>query len=342
MPELDEVRSRHRTEANPFETLRNIAGGYALPRCLHIVADFGVADALDETPRTARELAGSVGADADALSRMMRLLSAHGVFETRDDDRFAHSPASRLLRTDHPQSMRALARMFGLSINWNSYGSAAHTLRTGRAALEDAYPDGFFAHFAKSPEESAVFNGAMAAKAQGQVTAIVDAYDFSRFERIGDVGGGRGHLLQAVLATAPKAHGVLVDLPHVVADAREIATERLTLQAADFFKDPLPRCDVYLLMEVVHDWGDTESLAIFQAVRRAAAPGAKLLVIESIVPDDPGPHWSKTLDVHMLILLGGRQRTRPEYEALLDRAGFSLRREIPTFADISILESEAI
>jgi len=327
------------TGTNPFETIKAIASGYAIPRCLHVVADLGVADHLDETPRSAADLARAVGADADALERVMRLLAAHGVFEMRGET-FVHSPASRLLRTDNPQSMRALARMFGLPVNWNSYGALEHTVRTGRPAVEKVLPDGFWKYFADRPEESAIFNGAMAGKFQGQVAGILAAYDFSRFKKIADIGGGRGHLLRAVLDAAPGAKGILFDLPHVIEDARGIASDRMTLQPGDFFKDRLPASDAYLIMEVIHDWDDESSTAILKAIRMSAPPHATLLMIESIIPDDPGPHWAKTLDVHMLTLLGGRQRTRPEYEALLGGAGFSLRREIPTRSDVSILEAE--
>ncbi len=325
-------------QLSPFQLLREMASGYALPRCLHVVSDLGVADKLDDKPRSAAELAKEVGADPDALGRVLRLLAANGVFEMKGD-KFGHSPASRLLRSDHPQSVRALARMFGLPINWSAYAELEHTVRTGRPALEKVLPEGFWSYFAARPEESAIFNGAMAGKAQGQVAGIMAAYDFSGYKRIGDIGGGRGHLLQAALASAPKAQGVLFDLPHVIEDARGLASDRLTLQAGDFFKDRLPTCDLYMIMEVIHDWGDTESAAILKAVRQAAPPNATLLLLESIVPDDPGPDWAKTLDVHMLTLLGGRQRTRPEYEELLGRAGFALKREISTFADISILEA---
>lgn len=323
---------------NPFHTLVEIAGGYVLPRCLHVVADLGVADVLDETPRTAADLAASVGAHPDALGRVMRLLSAHGVFESQGD-KFRHSPASQLLRADHPQSMRAFARMFGSSINWAIYGALEHSVRTGLPAADQVVPGGFWAYRAEHPEENGIFNAAMAAKAQGQVAAIVAAYDFSRFGLIADIGGGRGHLLRAVLESAPTAKGVLFDLPHVIEEAAGVASERLTLQAGDFFKGAMPVCDAYLMMEVIHDWGDEEALAILKAIRRAASSHAKLLLIEQIIPNDPGPHWSKTLDVHTLALVGGRQRTRQEYEALFDGAGFSFEREIDTGADISILEA---
>ncbi len=326
------------TQPNPVSTLLQIAGGYCLPACLHVAANLGVADALEETPRTAAELAAVVGAHPGALTRVLQLLSAHGVFE-RDGDTFHHSPASRMLRTDHPQSMRAVARMFGLPVLWTVFGAFEHTVRTGRPASEKVLPGGLWAYLAEHPEEGGIFNAAMVGKAHGQVAAVVAAYDFTAFRVIGDIGGGRGHLLQAVLDQAPSARGVLFDQPHVIQEVAGLASDRLTLQAGDFFSNPLPACDAYLVMEVIHDWDDAESISILKAIRSAAPPGAKLLLIEQMVPDDPGPHWSKTLDIHMLTLIGGRQRTRQEYAALLAEAGFSLERQIDTPADISILES---
>jgi hypothetical protein len=324
--------------ANPVSTLVQIAGGYCLPRCLHAVADLGVADALDSSPRTAAELAGAVGADLDALGRVLRLLSAHGVFELRGDG-VHHTAASRLLRTDHPQSLRAFVRLFGLPFAWSIFGAMGHSLRTGHPAAEKALPEGVWTYCAEHADEATIFNMAMAAKAQAHIAEIITAYDFSGFCRIGDIGGGRGHLLRAVLAAVPTATGVLFDVPKVVEEAASLGSERLTFQAGDFFKGALPVCDAYLVMEVIHDWNDADSVAILKAIRRAAPPRAKLLLIEQIVPDNSGPHWSKMLDIHMLALLGGRQRTRPEYEDLFARAGFAFTREIATRADISILEA---
>ena len=323
-------------ESNPFDRLQQMAAGYCLPRCLHVVADLGVADALDETPRTAADLGASVGAHPDALGRVLRLLAAHGVFEMQGD-MFRHSPASRLLRTDHPQSMRAFAQMNGLPVFWATYEALEHSVRTGLPAASKVFPEGFWAYFAQHPEEGRVFNAAMAARAQGVVAGILASYDFSRFERIGDIGGGSGHLLRAIIDASPNTEGVLFDLPHVIEGA-DVASERLTLQGGDFFRDTLPSCDAYLLMEIIHDWADEESVAILQAVQRAAPSHAKVLLIERLVPDDPGPDWSKMLDIHMLALFGGRQRTRQEYEALLTKSGFVLLRDIDTRAGISILE----
>jgi len=177
------------------------------------------------------------------------------------------------------------------------------------------------------------------AKAHAHIAGILGAYDFSAFKVIGDIGGGRGHLLSALLERVPTATGVLFDLPHVVEDKAGAASPRMTRQAGDFFKDALPVCDAYVVMEVIHDWSDTESIAILKAIRRAAPSHAKLLLIEEMVPDDPGPHWAKVLDIHMLALIGGKQRTRREYEALFDASGFKFNGEIDTGAGISILEA---
>ncbi len=325
-------------EPSPFETLRQIAGGYCLSRGLHVVANLAVADKLDETPRTAAELAMSVGAHPEALGRVLRLLSAHGVFESRDG-KFRHSPASRMLRTDHPQSMRDYVRMFGLPPFWAAFGEMEQSVRTGLPAGDKISAGGLWAYLAHHPEANAIFNATMVTKARAQIAGVLAAYDFSEFKRIGDIGGGRGHLLSAVLERVPTAKGVLFDLPHVVEGEAGPPSPRLTRQAGDFFKDELPACDAYLVMEVIHDWSDAESVSILKAIRRAAPSHAKLLLIEEMVPDDPGPAWSKVLDIHMLTLIGGKQRTRREYEALFDAAGFGFKREIDTGAGISILEA---
>ncbi|MGH8224702.1 MAG: methyltransferase [Gammaproteobacteria bacterium] len=329
------------TEPNPFDTLQQVAGGYCVSRCLHVIAELGVADCIGETPCTTPELAGEVGADPDALGRALRLLSTHGLFEARGDA-FGHSPASRLLRSDHPQSMRNFARMIGLPINWAIYGALEHSLRTGRPATEQVLPDGYWNHFEAQPQDGRVFNAAMEAKAHGQIAGVIAAYDFDGFATVGDIGGGRGHLLRAVLDSAPRARGVLFDLSRVIEETAAVASERLTLQAGDFFRDALPACDLYLMMDIIHDWGDKEALAILKAIRRDAPTGARLLLIETMLSDDPGPDWAKMLDVHMLVLLGGRQRTRHEYAELLKQSNFAFRREIDTRAGISIVEAEIV
>jgi len=328
------------SEIDPFETLRQISGGYCLSRSIHVLAELNVADALGDEALSAAELAKTVGADADALFRVLRLACAHGVFEQVGDS-FRHSPASRMLCSDHPQSMRAFVRMFGLAVNWDAYRELEYSVRSGQRATERTLPDGLWHYLGQHEEANNIFNATMLAKAQGQIPAILACYNFSRFELIGDIAGGRGHLLSAILDAAPHTKGILFDLPHVVKQASGLASSRLTLQSGDFFRDVLPSCDAYLLMEIIHDWPDKKAVAILKAVRQAAPTEATLLLIEAIVPAGPEPDWSKMLDIHMLTLLGGKQRTLREYQTLLEQSGFMFQREIDTGAGISIIEALA-
>jgi hypothetical protein len=323
--------------SNPVNTLLQVAAGFWLARCLHSTANLGVADALGDTPQSAAALAEATGADGPALDRVLRLLSAYGVFD-RSNGLIAHTPASRLLRSDHPQSLRSLVRMFGLPVMWDGVGELEYSVRTGLPGTDKVAPGGFWGYLSANPEASRIFDEAMTGKAHGHVAGIVAAYDFSRFGAIADIGGGRGHLLQAVLSRAPQASGVLFDLPHVIQQVSGIASERLRLQAGDFFKDDLPTSDAYLLMEIIHDWDDEASTKILQAVRRAAPDHGRVLLIEAILPDGAGPNWPKTLDLVMLTI-GGRQRTQAEYSELLSRCGFAMTQEIDTHVGISILEA---
>ena len=340
--ELAEQQGAGSAQANPFQTIVMMAGGVVLPRSLQAVADLGVADALGEKEeKTSEQLAASVGANPDALFRVLRVLSSYGVFEMTGR-KVRHTPASSLLRSDHPHSLRSLARMFGLPNTWNVFNEFGSSVKTGAPAGAKMFPEGIWGYFQEHPEAGRIFNEAMVGKAQVQVPAVAGAYDFSRFGTIADIGGGRGHLLQAVLEANRSARGILFDLPNVTKDAAGVASDRLKLQAGDFFKDPLPAADAYMIMEVIHDWPDDESAAIFKAIRKAAKPGATLLVIEQLIPEDNEPHWSKMLDIHMLTLVGGKQRTEEEYRDLLRRAGFELKGVHPTRSDVSILEAKAV
>ena len=327
--------------AQAFDTIMQITSGHSVARSLHVVAELGVADALDDSPRTSAELAKKTGTNPEALGRVLRLLASFGIFEVQDG-RISHTLASRLLRTDHPQSMRSFVRMIGLPVTWDAYGKLDHSLKTGQPSVPNVYPGGIWKYFEENTDASRIFDQAMAAKAQGQIPFIVKSYDFSKFGRIADIAGGQGHLLQAILAANPKVKGVLFDLPHVIEKVSGAASERLQLQSGDFFKDKLPVCDAYLMMDIIHDWNDENSAKILKNLRRATPANAKLLLIEAIIPDDSKPNPAKVLDVHMLVFAGGRQRTQQEHAEMLAAAGFRFEREIDVGGSFSILEAVAV
>jgi len=329
------------SERTPFQSIMQTTLGFGLSRCLHVVAELGVADELGERPATPNELGRAVGADPESLGRLMRVLCDHGIFRL-DGDRFSHTPVSRLLRSDHPQSLRSYVRMVGLPWFWGTYQHLESAVRTGKPALELVIPEGIWAHIGSHPEEARLFNEAMTGKAQVDIASVLTSYDFSKFRTVADVGGGRGHLLEAILHQTPDLRGVLFDLPNVIQSVRDGISERLTLQAGDFFVDRLPTCDAYLMMEVIHDWNDADSIRILSAVRRAAPAGAKLLVIELLIPETVGPNGGALLDIAMMTLLGGKQRTSGEYAKLYAASGFRLDRAIATPSDASIVEGTAI
>jgi O-methyltransferase domain len=326
---------------NPFNTMLEISMTYAVPRCLHVIAELGVADALGDEPRTAADLAASTDADAGALDRALRLVSAYGIFAPLNDS-YVHTSASLLLRSDHPQSMRSFVRWIGSPICWQSFELLSHSMRTGKPAANQVTPGGAWAYLEQHPEISSIFDDAMTGKSHGHIAGILSGYDFSLFKMIADIGGGRGHLLQAVLGAAPDATGVLFDQPHVVEQLRRTESARFRLQAGDFFKDALPVCDAYMLMQIIHDWSDEESVEILRAIRRAAPAHAKVLLIEAIVPEDLNPSWIKMVDIFMLTLVTGKERTRGEFERLLAATGFRLDRIIDVGLGMSMLEASVI
>ena len=326
---------------NPVITIFEVSMGYAVSRCMHVIAELGVADALGDEVQTAAQLARITGTNAGALDRALRVLSSYGVFEARNDG-YAHNAASRLLRSKDPQSMRAYVRWIGSEVDWKSMEELAHSIRTGEPAANVVTPGGTWEYLAQHPEWSEIFDQAMTGKANGQISTILKNYNFSTFKTIADIGGGRGHLLKAVVESTPGARGVLFDQPHVVAEFADTTRGRIAVQGGDFFNDALPACDAYLIMQVIHDWSDAESIAILKAIRRAAPPHAKLLLIEAILPEESKPDWVQMLDIFMLIMLSGKERTRREFAALLGASGFRLDRTIDAGLGTWILEASAI
>jgi hypothetical protein len=326
-------------ETSPARAVMDLAVAYWSSRCLHIVAEFGVADALGEQPQSADALAHSTGCQPQALHRVLRALANHGIFE-HDGERFAHNAASRLLRSGVPGSLRSLARMMGLKVHWDAYRELDVAVRTGQPSIAAVTEGGLFAHLRTHPAEAQLFHEAMEGKSFMQVTPVLESYDFRGLKCIGDIGGGLGHLLYAVLERAPEARGVLFELPAVIEHARRRATPRVTYVSGDFFKDPIPACDAYMLMTVLHDWSDAEAVRILQNLKTGAPRGAKILIIEAVIEPSTRGEFALDLDIEMLAMTTGRERTRAEWEGVVAQAGLNLRRVIPAGGWSSIIEAQ--
>jgi O-methyltransferase domain len=305
-------------------------------KSLHLIGDLGIADLLGDEPKLIAELAQATGSNADALTRVLRLLESYGIFKLHGR-LVEHTPTSKMLRLDHPQSMRTATRLFGLPSVWDICNGLDYSVKTGRPSTENIMPGGWWQHLSEHPDEARIFGESMYAWAQTRIPGILNAYDFSRFERIADLGGGHGQLIGAILQATPTTQGIIFDLPTMAGMAPP--AERLTFQAGNFFEDTLPKCGGYLLMQVLHDFSDEECIKLLQAVRRDAPAGAKVLVLETPLPEGPGNHWLKKFDLLILTILGGRERTTAEYAALFTAAGLKFEREIDTRAGVSIFEA---
>jgi hypothetical protein len=320
------------TEGEPIEVVE-LAEAYLGSRCLHVVVELGLADAVTDDPRDLAEVAGEVGADAVFLMRVVRHLAALGVFEFRAG-RIWHNDSSRSLRTDDPGGKAELIKMLGLPVMWESFSHLEAAVRTGRPGTEFVDPDGFFAYLDAHPGESDAYDRGMTSMTVRRISRTVPHYDFTRYEVIADIGGGRGHLLRAVLEQTPAARGVVFDRAQVVGDLP--ADERIAVQSGSFFTDPLPAADCYLLSNIIHDWSDHDAVSILTAVRAAASPSSTLLLFEWVVPDDGSDFDATDVDVYMLALVGGRERTLAEYAGLLGQAGWQVHKTVETPAQTII------
>lgn len=317
--------------------IMQLTNAYWTSRCLHVIAELGVADALDDRPQSTEALAESTGTQPQALYRVLRLLASVGIFE-QSHETWQHTEASRFLRSDHPGSLRDYVRMIGLPVFWDAFGDLEHSLRTGECAFTKRHARNVFEYLATHPEESRIFDSAMTSKSHRDIAAILPAYDFSQFSTIADIAGGRGHLLRAILKSSPKIQGILFDQPHVVAAVAPENAEKLSVVGGNFFTDSMPKADAYLLMNIIHDWPDAESIKILAAIRRDMPQHAHVLIIETVVPPMPGPHLSKELDIAMMALPGGMERTQEEYAALASKCGLRLKQTVDTMSPYSILE----
>lgn len=332
----------------PYARAIELAFGYETTLFLRAVCRFRIADILASGPATAAELARRLNVDADALHRTLRALVAHGVFELDEEGRFHNNRVSETLKVGVSGSMHAWAMFSGSKSNLEAWADYERTLETGKNAFERVHGKDCWAYFAEHPEEGQTFNQAMVDLTDLQAPAIAASYSFGDYATICDVAGGRGTLLAAILNKHPGVRGWLVDAPQVLDHAgaflasRGVA-ERVDRKPGNMFLDVPAGADAYILKDILHDWDDARSIKILENIRRATAPGKKVLLVEIVVePNEistPGP----MIDAHMMIATcDGRQRSVAEFRRLFEKSGFRFQRVVETPMPASVVEGVAI
>lgn len=338
--------SHAKAKAQQLQTqLFQMATAHWGSRLLFVAAKMGIADLLVKGPKTADELAGSTQSHALSLYRLMRTLAGLGLFTEDDAHRFSLTPLGSALRSGTPG--RAIVLTLAGELYTKSVDQLHYSVQTGKTAFEKVFGAPLFAWLANHAPEASMFSETMVGIHGGETAAIAAAYDFSQFEMIVDVGGATGDLLAAILDRHTKPRGVLFDLPHVVRDAPSLIrgyglSDRISTKSGNFFESIPAGGDAYLLSYVIHDWNETQCIAILDNCRRAIGSTGRLLIIETVLPSGNIPHPGKMLDIVMLAITGGQVRTEPEYRVLLDKAGFRLEQVVPTESAVSIVEASPI
>jgi O-methyltransferase domain/Dimerisation domain len=321
-----------------------MAMGYWVSRIVYAAAKLGLADRLATGPRSAAELAGETGTHAPSLHRLMRTLAGLGILTERDGGRFALMPLGEALRSGAPGAARSTVLSLAGPMGWRGYEEVMHALETGKTGFEKALGMGVFEYLTAHPEEASLFSEAMVGFHGAEPPAVAAAYDFSGIGTVVDVGGASGNMLAAILSRDPGPRGVLFDLPHVVRDAPALfaargVADRVQIEAGSFFETVPDGGDAYILSHIIHDWNEEQCLTILGHCRRAMKPGAKLLIVEMVLPAGDTFHPGKLLDMTMLVMAGGQERTETEYAELLGKAGFRLTRVVPTESAVSVVEA---
>jgi hypothetical protein len=329
----------------PFQVSR-LATSYWVPQAIHAAAALGVADVLAAGPKPSAQIARAIGADPAAVYRLMRTLVTLELCTLGEDDAFALTSLGECLRADSRDSVRDWVLLVGGERVWSSWGRLAECVRTGRS-IPDLEGRDSWVDPTEGAQESAVFNRSMVQLTRHLAPAIAFSYDFSPFRTIIDVGGGHGALLPPILKANPNLRGMVYDLPRCADGAKDLIAkvglaDRYTFVAGDFFADPLPKADAYLIKSVIHDWDDERSVKILKNIATAMGPASVLLIVEPIMPDRPGTTpidgmFAHT-DLNMLVVTGGRERTEREFLTLVERAGLRPTRVVPTPATFSIIE----
>ena len=302
------------SERSPEAVLWDFLRGAMTTKALGVVADLRVAEALADGPRPVDELARDADVDADVLNRLLRALASDGVFAEAEPGVFGHTPASRQLLSP---GWSEFAHLFA-GVFYDAVADLDRAARTGEATFAERFGDEFWPWLGAHAEERAVFDSAMAGERWRKAERLA-ALDWRDGETVVDVGGGNGALLVDLIRRRPELRGIVFDLPETVRDESELG-DRIEFVAGSFF-ERVPESDAYVLSAIIHDWDDERAAAILRTIRAAARPGARVVIAETVVPPGNEPEGAKWLDLLMLVIAGGRERTEPQWRALLEKAG---------------------
>ena len=332
-------------QAAAAQLLTQLATGHIVASALQVVLRLGVPDWLARGPRTAAELSRAAGVREDGLYRVLRALASVGVFAETAPRRFALTEAGQMLVSGAPGSMRDMALWVTSPFHFRVYAELMHSVQTGQPAVEKVTGMPVFDYFPTQPELSEIFNDAMTNLSEVVVRAALDVYDFSGIGVIVDVAGGHGAVLTTILNAYPRMRGVLFDLGHVVIGASPRIeamglNERCTTESGDFFKAVPGGGDAYILKHIIHDWDDDRAVTILRNIRTAmGGKRGRVILLESVLQPGNAPDFGKIIDLEMMVMPGGRERTADEFRGLFARAGFAMTRVVPTASPLSIVEA---
>lgn len=338
------LSARTPAEANVSSELGRAIRGFQVSQGIYVAVVLGIPDLLRTGSRSVTELASKTGTNAQALRRLMRALAAFGLFHERDDDNFDLAAMGGALCDDAHRTLAPFARLFGSLPAWQAWSALTHSVTTGGVAFEHVHGCDVWEYRTRHPEHRVIFDRAMAAGAARDAEAVLKVQDFSRFQHIVDVGGGDGTFLASILATAPNAQGTLFDRPSVTAKASRTfrargVNDRCAVVSGDFFAAVPPGADVYVLKWILHDWNDEQSIAILRSIAQACGSSSRLFVVEHLVEPPNLGLEGKLLDLMMLVMTGGRERSADEYQHLLSAARFDVLKITRTEGLFSVIEA---
>lgn len=323
-------------ELPPHVQMIGLVAAKWISQPIYVLAKLRIADLLANGPRAAGDLAADVDVKADPLERCLRAAAAAGVLRTVGDGRYELTPLGMCLRSGVPDSVRDFTVFVGDPATWNAFGDILHTVRTGEPAFDHVHGTSLFSSVADDPEFAAAYQGAWGSLTDELGREVVDAYDFSRFSTIADLGGGHGRLLAALLRACPSSSGILLDRPEVVAMSgpalRAEFGDRVRISPGDLQGGIPSDADAFVLKNTLHCFSDDFTEKTLREVRQAVGDrgDARLIVIETVVPDDDRYDWSKFIDIEVMVNNGGRERTRDEWDRIFQSAGFMLTAALPT------------